>query len=281
MRYERTIAYILIGIGVLALLTRLGGDSGWLWVAIVAAGFLAVYGRDRGYGFLVMGCVMAGVALGLLLEGAWGLHGTFLLSLGAGFYAIARVEPGRGRWPAYVAALLVALGLLVVLVGSGVLASAWFPLVLIVGGAYLLLRRNEEDAGQGGWVEAPPAEPSQQAPRAEQASGTETKVETAGGVQEGTRAAAAASQEVADMAEDEALPAAAAARLERLREWRTRQAATEEVSAYLVLNNDTLERIARDNPQTLQELDGVKGIGPVKLERYGRSLLEVLQGEVA
>ena len=38
----------------------------------------------------------------------------------------------------------------------------------------------------------------------------------------------------------------------------------------------TLRELAAIRPQTLGELAGVKGFGPVKLERYGDDLLAVL-----
>ncbi|MDQ3460390.1 MAG: HRDC domain-containing protein, partial [Deinococcota bacterium] len=48
---------------------------------------------------------------------------------------------------------------------------------------------------------------------------------------------------------------------------------------YIVLTNDSLRRIAREKPQTLGDLSRVKGIGPVKLERYGAEILALVQDE--
>ncbi|WP_041947125.1 HRDC domain-containing protein [Truepera radiovictrix] len=75
------------------------------------------------------------------------------------------------------------------------------------------------------------------------------------------------------------LPPEARARLERLEAWRRETAAAEGTPAYIVLRNETLEQLAVHNPQTLAELGEVKGIGPVKLERYGEALLRVLRGD--
>ena len=62
----------------------------------------------------------------------------------------------------------------------------------------------------------------------------------------------------------------------RLRSWRLERAQEDAVPAYVVLHDATLRELAALRPQTLDELAGVKGFGPVKLERYGDDLLSVL-----
>jgi hypothetical protein len=147
MNVRRLAAWVLIALGTLALLSRVGPGTGWLWVALAAAGFLVAYRREGTYPFLVVGAVLAGMAAGLLLEGAWGWRGAFLMSLGAGFLAIDRIEPRASRWPIYPAAVLVGVGLVYWLFRTGVLQSFWFPFLLIVAGVYLLRRTGD------GWVE--------------------------------------------------------------------------------------------------------------------------------
>jgi len=46
--------------------------------------------------------------------------------------------------------------------------------------------------------------------------------------------------------------------------------------AYVVLHDATLRELAALRPRTRDELAGVKGFGPVKLDRYGDDLLAVL-----
>jgi DNA helicase-2/ATP-dependent DNA helicase PcrA len=58
-----------------------------------------------------------------------------------------------------------------------------------------------------------------------------------------------------------------------LREWRLARARADEVPAYVVFNDRTLAELASRTPRTLAELAAVPGIGPAKLERYGRELL--------
>ena len=62
----------------------------------------------------------------------------------------------------------------------------------------------------------------------------------------------------------------------RLRTWRLERSQTDAVPAYVVLHDATLRELAALRPQTIDELSGVKGFGPVKLERYGDDLLTVL-----
>lgn len=68
-------------------------------------------------------------------------------------------------------------------------------------------------------------------------------------------------------------------RLRRLGVWRKATAAREGIPPYIVFSNDTLAKIAAAQPQTPEELGTVKGVGPVKLERYGPAVLAVLRGD--
>jgi DNA helicase-2/ATP-dependent DNA helicase PcrA len=63
---------------------------------------------------------------------------------------------------------------------------------------------------------------------------------------------------------------------ERLREWRRERAKTDEVAAFMVFSNRTLEAVAEHRPQTPAALLKISGIGPEKLEKYGEDLLEIL-----
>jgi DNA helicase-2/ATP-dependent DNA helicase PcrA len=70
----------------------------------------------------------------------------------------------------------------------------------------------------------------------------------------------------------EELPPAFAA----LRAWRLERARADEVPAYVVFHNSTLEEIATRAPQTHADLAAVPGVGPAKLQRYGDEVLAVL-----
>jgi DNA helicase-2/ATP-dependent DNA helicase PcrA len=63
-----------------------------------------------------------------------------------------------------------------------------------------------------------------------------------------------------------------------LREWRSEAAKRATVPAYVVLNDAELVGIASRRPTTLAELSRCKGMGPIRLERWGDELLAVLNG---
>ena len=63
-----------------------------------------------------------------------------------------------------------------------------------------------------------------------------------------------------------------------LREWRSETAKRAAVPAYVVLNDSELVGIAARRPTTLAELASCKGMGPVRLERWGDELLATLNG---
>ncbi len=49
------------------------------------------------------------------------------------------------------------------------------------------------------------------------------------------------------------------------------------VPAYVVLNDKELIGIAERNPTTLAELGTCRGMGPIRLERWGDEILGVLE----
>ena len=61
-----------------------------------------------------------------------------------------------------------------------------------------------------------------------------------------------------------------------LREWRTSTARANEVPAYVVFNDATLDALVDHAPTTHEALADIPGIGPVKLDRWGDELLRVL-----
>ncbi|TKB73906.1 MAG: ATP-dependent DNA helicase RecQ [Nitrospira sp.] len=66
---------------------------------------------------------------------------------------------------------------------------------------------------------------------------------------------------------------------ERLKQLRTELAEEEGVAAFLIFHDKTLKAIAGHKPVTPAALMEVPGIGALKAERYGRRVLEVVNGE--
>src|SRR3546814_87101 len=77
------------------------------------------------------------------------------------------------------------------------------------------------------------------------------------------------------------LPAAAAARCEALRAWRSGGAREQNLPAYVIFHDRTLREIALEQPADLDALAGIGGVGAGKLERYGQALLQQLAGAAA
>jgi ATP-dependent DNA helicase RecQ len=69
--------------------------------------------------------------------------------------------------------------------------------------------------------------------------------------------------------------------VERLRAYRNHVSAREALPAYCVFSNQTLEAIARARPNDIVSLGMLPGIGPVKLEKYGREIVEIVTGKEA
>jgi len=61
-----------------------------------------------------------------------------------------------------------------------------------------------------------------------------------------------------------------------LKRWRLQRATADDLPAYVVFHNSTLAEIAGRRPRDLSELSTVPGVGPSKLERYGRDVLRVV-----
>jgi ATP-dependent DNA helicase RecQ len=63
--------------------------------------------------------------------------------------------------------------------------------------------------------------------------------------------------------------------LQALRDWRLQTAREHGVPAYVVFHDSTLESIAAAQPQNIEDLRGISGIGARKLERYADALLAI------
>ena len=61
-----------------------------------------------------------------------------------------------------------------------------------------------------------------------------------------------------------------------LLEWHRNLARASGVPAYVIFHDSTLEAVARDRPSSRGDLLTIPGIGPVKVERHGDALLELV-----
>ncbi|MBI2139708.1 UvrD-helicase domain-containing protein [Candidatus Woesearchaeota archaeon] len=64
--------------------------------------------------------------------------------------------------------------------------------------------------------------------------------------------------------------------ISRLKEWRSSLSREQGVPAYVIMHDRTIIDLAMKMPLTLGELDGVVGIGPAKIAKFGEELLDVI-----
>jgi ATP-dependent DNA helicase RecQ len=67
--------------------------------------------------------------------------------------------------------------------------------------------------------------------------------------------------------------------LAALKKWRLERSRADRVPAFVILHDSTLEHLCLRKPTSMLLLRTVPGIGEAKLERYGKEILEVLQGQ--
>lgn len=65
-------------------------------------------------------------------------------------------------------------------------------------------------------------------------------------------------------------------RFQDLRKWRKAKATELDIPAFVIFGDQTLKELAKKNPQSLDELRNIYGIGDAKLEKFGWDLLNVL-----
>ena len=98
--------------------------------------------------------------------------------------------------------------------------------------------------------------------------------EQAAGAKAGGRGKRVTKTSVKGLAEA-ALNAGALERLARLKAWRAEVAREHNLPAFVIFHDATLRAIAERAPQSLDDLDGISGIGVKKREAYGAEVLRV------
>ena len=64
---------------------------------------------------------------------------------------------------------------------------------------------------------------------------------------------------------------------DELRKWRNNTAAKKKMSAFTVVQNNSLKLCVKYLPRTKNELLKIKGFGQINVEKYGESILEILK----
>jgi len=154
-------AVVLMAVGVILLGGQLTGQ--WQWVVPgLGLAFLATYLVTREYGFLVPGCILLGLGAGLLAHmrvpdpAEAANAGLLLVPLGLGFVGIWVLDRLYTRasnwWPLVPGGIIALVGLALWVGGAAVdllaLVGTWWPVILIAGGAVILVQLLRE--GQTG-----------------------------------------------------------------------------------------------------------------------------------
>jgi hypothetical protein len=136
---NQQLGWVLLGIAALVLLSTINGAvEGFFWVGAVALGFFYAYRQTGQHGLVVPAGILAGVSVGILLEGITPFDGIFLVGLASGFWAVRFLEPNRHAWAQYPAWVLTAIAGMVF-----VSTNAWVvALGLVATGVYLLGKKS-------------------------------------------------------------------------------------------------------------------------------------------
>ncbi len=147
---------LLILLGVLFLVNEFYPGVLGDWTLLLGLGvvFLVAYAIGRQYGFLIPGCILAGLGVALaLVENGYvssaAEDGVFVLLLGASFLAIWLIDllVSRGRplgwWPIIPGGILTIVGAALYTDNEAWLESIgqWWPLIFIIVGVWILLER--------------------------------------------------------------------------------------------------------------------------------------------
>ena len=140
---------ILITLGTVFLLMQYFEFGPGLFLALFGLVFLIAYVFTRGYGFLIPGCILAGLGIGLAFERAVMQPDVAVsIGLGLGFIAIFAVQLVVGGsshwWPLVPGGILVLAGLAETIPQAQAVLEKGWPLILIASGLAIL-------AGQSFW----------------------------------------------------------------------------------------------------------------------------------
>ena len=78
----------------------------------------------------------------------------------------------------------------------------------------------------------------------------------------------------------ESIPAPIVERYTELYNWRKQTAVARGVESDVIISRDALWAIARRNPSSVDELGGIRGLGPWRLKSYGSALVDIVNGRI-
>jgi hypothetical protein len=139
---------ILVVVGGLLLAGQWWPDVGRYVPLAVGLGLLAAFVVTRQYGWLVAGCIVGGVGVGVVLASSTSGNtagGWMLVALGGGFLAIWVVSlvlrlAEHHWWPLIPGGILSVVGVLVMAGGEARRLLEWWPIILVLIGVVILIQ---------------------------------------------------------------------------------------------------------------------------------------------
>lgn len=152
-RSRLIVGLLLLLLGLFLMLDRFVDFRGGLLIIFMGIGFAAVYYITGQIGFLIPGCLLLGLGLGIAVmpvAGGRGRWESFVLfaSIAAGFYLVSVLGGKKaGWWPLIPGTVFLFLGLFVVIVSDPVFrreiwaaVDRYWPIGLIVLGALVIVK---------------------------------------------------------------------------------------------------------------------------------------------
>ena len=139
---------LLIVLGLCLLLVTLTGAGGEAVLPVLGALFVVAYAATRRWGFLIPAALLLGLGAGVMVQTYYGLDSAPVLGLGLGFLAICAVNMAvrlpAPWWPIIPGGILVVVGATEMAKDVAAVAGlvAWWPVLLILLGVLLLIRRT-------------------------------------------------------------------------------------------------------------------------------------------
>lgn len=83
--------------------------------------------------------------------------------------------------------------------------------------------------------------------------------------------------EIAVSVEQTILNAKQTMQVEKLKAWRSAKASEMQMPVFMILPNLAIENIVKEMPESLTQLTAIKGMGPIRSQKYGKEILEIIK----
>ena len=66
-------------------------------------------------------------------------------------------------------------------------------------------------------------------------------------------------------------------KVEKIKSWRSSKASELQMPVFMILPNLAIENIVKEMPESLTQLTAIKGMGPIRSQKYGKEILEIIK----